>query len=143
MLGLSLRRLSLRRLSRDWQLVHGHPLLLAETFVDPSRFAGTCYRAANWHCLGETLGYARHAGQYRHHGQPKTIWIYALHTQQETARFLVEDKQAHYLFTVKDNQKTLRSDLQAFDWEAFPLGTAPSIKATAGSRNERSAPPPR
>ena len=44
----------------------------------------------------------------------------ALHTQQETARFLVEDKQAHYLLTVKDNQKTLLQDLKAFDWEAFP-----------------------
>lgn len=71
--------LSLRRLSQDWQQVHGHPVLLAETFVDPSRFAGTCYRAANWQCLGQTLGYARHAGQYRHHGQPKTVWVYPLH----------------------------------------------------------------
>lgn len=44
----------------------------------------------------------------------------ALHTQHDTARFLVEDKQAHYLFTVKDNQKTLLEDLKAFDWEAFP-----------------------
>jgi len=47
----------------------------------------------------------------------------ALHTQRETARFLVEDKQAHYVFTVKDNHKTLRQDLQAFDWEAFPPST--------------------
>lgn len=71
--------LSLRRLSQDWQQVHAHPVLLAESFVDPTRFAGTCYRAANWQCLGQTLGYARHAGQYRHHGQPKTVWIYPLH----------------------------------------------------------------
>lgn len=71
--------LSLRRLSGDWQCVHGHPVLLAETFVDPARFAGTCYRAANWQCLGQTQGYARHAGQYRHHGQPKTVWVYPLH----------------------------------------------------------------
>jgi hypothetical protein len=40
--------LNLRRLSRDWEAVHGHPVLLAETFVDGSRFTGGCYRAANW-----------------------------------------------------------------------------------------------
>ncbi len=39
--------LSLRRLSEDIQAVHGYPALLAETFVDVSRFAGTCYRASN------------------------------------------------------------------------------------------------
>ena len=44
----------------------------------------------------------------------------ALHTQRETARFLVEEKGAHYLFTVKDNQKTLANDLKAFDWESIP-----------------------
>ena len=46
--------LSLRRLSRDMQDQTGHPVLLAETFVDPSRFAGTCYRAANWQEIGKT-----------------------------------------------------------------------------------------
>ena len=40
--------LSLRRLSSDMRQLHGHPVLVAETFVDPSRFAGTCYRASNW-----------------------------------------------------------------------------------------------
>ena len=43
---------SLRRLARDMRDAHGHPVLLAETFVDPSRFAGTCYRASNWVSLG-------------------------------------------------------------------------------------------
>ena len=43
---------NLRRLSSDWQAVHGHGLMLAETFIDPARFAGTRYRAANWIALG-------------------------------------------------------------------------------------------
>ena len=73
--------LSLRRLSADWQAIHGFPLLLAETFVDSSRFRGTCYQASNWRCLGETCGYARYAGNYRHHGHRKTIWVYPLHHQ--------------------------------------------------------------
>ena len=44
--------LSLRRLSRDMRAAHGHPVLIAETFVDPSRFSGACYRASNWRMLG-------------------------------------------------------------------------------------------
>jgi hypothetical protein len=44
----------------------------------------------------------------------------ALHTQQETARYLVEDKKADYLFIVKDNQSTLRKDIADLDWKAFP-----------------------
>ena len=42
---------SLRRLSQDIQAVHGYPVFLAETFVDVSRFVGTCYRASNWRSL--------------------------------------------------------------------------------------------
>ncbi len=45
-----------RRLSEDWQRLYGHPVHFAETFVDPSRFKGTCYRAANWVPLGQTQG---------------------------------------------------------------------------------------
>lgn len=45
-----------RQLSRDWQSVYSHPVYFAETFIDPARFAGTCYRAANWVQLGTTTG---------------------------------------------------------------------------------------
>jgi hypothetical protein len=73
--------LNLRRLCADWQRVHGHPLLLAETFVDPSRFTGACYRAANWQALGNTRGFARHNARYSAHGQPKQVLIYPLHAR--------------------------------------------------------------
>lgn len=43
-------------LSHDWERMYGHPIYFLETFVDPSRFRGTCYRAANWRCLGQTTG---------------------------------------------------------------------------------------
>jgi hypothetical protein len=45
-----------RELSVDWQRAYGHPIYFLETFVDPQRFAGTCYRAANWIHLGVTTG---------------------------------------------------------------------------------------
>src|SRR5687767_15166862 len=48
-----------RRLVRDWPERFGHPLLLLETFVEPARFRGTIYRAANWLALGQTRGYRR------------------------------------------------------------------------------------
>jgi hypothetical protein len=44
------------RLPSDWERVYGHPVWFAETFVDPARFRGTCYRAANWIYLGQTTG---------------------------------------------------------------------------------------
>jgi hypothetical protein len=45
-----------RRLSTDWERAYGHPIYFLETFVDPERFRGTCYRAANWVLLGRTTG---------------------------------------------------------------------------------------
>ena len=45
-----------RRISADWQEIYGHPIYYLETFVDRERFAGTCYRAANWVVLGKTTG---------------------------------------------------------------------------------------
>jgi hypothetical protein len=43
-------------LSRDWERAYGHPIWFVETFIDPDRFRGTCYRAANWILLGRTTG---------------------------------------------------------------------------------------
>ncbi len=45
-----------QRLSRDWEAVYAHPVYYLESFVDPTRFQGTCYRAANWQLLGRTTG---------------------------------------------------------------------------------------
>lgn len=44
------------RLSADWEQVYAHPIVWLETFIDPARFRGTCYRAANWIVLGRTAG---------------------------------------------------------------------------------------
>jgi hypothetical protein len=45
-----------RRIAADWAALYGHPVHYLETFVDPERFQGTCYRAANWRVLGLTTG---------------------------------------------------------------------------------------
>ena len=67
--------LNLRRLSRDFETIHGHPVVLAETFVDPSRFQGTIYRAGGWTHLGETRGFARSGASYVEHKEPKQIYV--------------------------------------------------------------------
>ena len=50
-----------RRLSQDWERVYSHPIYYLETFVDPARFRGTCYLAANWIALGQTTGRGHNA----------------------------------------------------------------------------------
>jgi len=82
--------LSLRRLSSDWQQCYGHRVYLAETFVDKARFKGTCYQAANWHCVGQTKGSAKRGNAYRYHGHPKAIYLYPLH--RRFRRFLCDDQ---------------------------------------------------
>ena len=67
--------LTTKRLSADWLELHGHPILLVETFVDDSRFLGTCYKAAGWLPLGKTRGFRRNGGKYYQHGNLKTIFV--------------------------------------------------------------------
>jgi hypothetical protein len=69
------------RLPEDWQRQFGHPVLLAETFVDPQRFRGTCYKAAGWQALGQTKGFER-CGQdfYTDLQHPKELWVRPLGT---------------------------------------------------------------
>jgi hypothetical protein len=50
-----------RMLSTDWEQAYGHPVYYLETFVDPQRFRGTCYRAANWPVIGRTCGLGKDA----------------------------------------------------------------------------------
>ena len=81
----------LRRLSGDWHERWGHPLELAETFVDPRRHEGTMYVAGNWTYVGRSKGYARGRGGYTDpHGKPKKMFVYPL-TSSSCARLCAEE----------------------------------------------------
>jgi len=69
----------LRRLSSDWENKYGHPIVLAETFVDRSRFRGTCYRAANWIRQGATTGRTRQDRYTTLKVPVKDLYLYPLH----------------------------------------------------------------
>jgi hypothetical protein len=67
-----------RRLSADWGRKYGHPIYLLETFVDSSRFQGTCYQAANWRRVGQTTGRTRQNKTMVAQAPPKAVWLYPL-----------------------------------------------------------------
>jgi hypothetical protein len=66
-----------RRISADWQELYNHPLQLLESFVDTERFRGTCYRAANWSCLGRSQGKGTKSKWYQS-CSVKELWVYPL-----------------------------------------------------------------
>lgn len=82
-LASRLLALNTRRLSGDWATIFGHPVLVAESFVDPERFSGGCYRAAGWLELGRSRGYGRSAGEYYFHGKGKSVWVRPLHRRAQ------------------------------------------------------------
>jgi hypothetical protein len=71
-----------RRLPDDWLQAYGHTVLVAESFVDPDLFQGTCYKAAGWQPLGPTGGFARdYRDYYVDLERPKQLWVRPLHPQ--------------------------------------------------------------
>jgi hypothetical protein len=71
-----------RALSGDWERIYGHPIYFLETFIDPARFRGTCYRAANWVVLGRTTGRGKNCPNKLPNRSIKEVLGYPL-----TARF--------------------------------------------------------
>lgn len=101
---------ALRRLPEDYLAVYGHRVLAVETFTDPARHTGACYKAASFQQVGDTLGYARSAGRYRHHGNPKRVWVRPLH---RAAAAILSAPFDHPLLT--------REEAHVIDLNALPL----------------------
>jgi hypothetical protein len=78
-LASSILSLAVRRIGGDWRARYATELLLAETLVDPERFLGICYRAANWLHLGNTTGRGRMDRKHRREDlRPKALFVYPL-----------------------------------------------------------------
>ncbi len=67
-----------RRLPGDWEETYGYPVRYLETFVDPSRYRGTCYRAANWQVLGRTTGRGKNSTSKKPNRSIKEVLGYPL-----------------------------------------------------------------
>jgi hypothetical protein len=109
---------NVKRLSLDWQIVYGHPIVLVETFVDHSLFKGTCYLAAGWTRLGQTRGFGRNAGQYYYHGRTKTIFVLRLQRKTKqwlSAPFLVPELSGGPIPMVDLNRANLNSNSGLLD----------------------------
>ena len=125
-------KLMLARLSADWASTWGHPVVLAESFVDPEPYRGTAYKVSGWSQLGNTRGWKRSAvsGTGRWLGSTpvqaesneipaarellgkldvvdKILLADAAHTQVATVQQILYEQGGDYLLTVKENQKNL------------------------------------
>ncbi len=97
--------LATRQIGEDWVQAFGYRPVLIETFVDPTHFAGTCYRAANWQFLGLTQGRGRLAPDHQCRTSKKEIFVYPL--QSDWQHQLTDTPRAVEI------QKRYRNDLQA------------------------------
>ena len=100
-----------RRLRSDWRQRYGYAPVLAETFVESERFAGTCYRAANWLELGKTAGRGRQDSTHSHAASIKTVFVLPLTVNWRDALPMGK--------AVEKAQK-----LEAAGWAGQELGTA-------------------
>jgi urease gamma subunit len=120
---------ALRRVSDDYLSVYGHRVLAVETFTDPARHTGACYKASNFAPLGDTLGYSRSAGSYHHHGNPKRVWLYVL---RRDARRILSAPFPHPL---------LRADNRGVDVNTLPIsgdgGLLSVLEALTDPRKKR------
>jgi len=68
----------LRRIREDWQERWGYRPVLAESFVDPEKYEGCSYKAANWQCLGLTTGRGLVRKGKSYSSSPKRVFVRAL-----------------------------------------------------------------
>jgi Domain of unknown function (DUF4338)/DDE_Tnp_1-associated len=125
---------SLRRLSDDFEDVWGYPALIAETFTDPARHCGGCYRAANFTMLGETAGWGRSNGEYVFHGNHKQVWVRSL--RRDATRLLSSPFDQPALERGTHGGVPLIADLNVLD---FDSGTGLIARLIEGLGEHRSA----
>lgn len=66
------------QLRNDWKIRYRQSLALMETFIESNRFKGSCYRAANWLCVGQTKGRTRNDKHHTIHTSIKDVYLFPL-----------------------------------------------------------------
>ncbi|MGO8926285.1 MAG: IS4 family transposase [Limisphaerales bacterium] len=112
--------LALKRLPGDWEQRYGYRPWLVETFVEPTRYRGSCYRASNWRELPTTTsGRGRNDRQHRVRQKPKRIFLYRLNPQApERLRQLPPQPR------LARAQRAVRPPSEPADWAEAELGQA-------------------
>jgi len=106
--------MNLRCLQKNWLEKFHDELLLVETFVDPSFFQGTVYKASNWKKIGKTKGYTKSGKGYIYHGQVKEIYIYVLEPRY---REILDVPSTNFLeHRLSQNVEETSLSLQQSDW---------------------------
>lgn len=94
-LGSRLLSLCLKRLSNDWTDKYNHPILLVETFVDPTRYDGGVYRASNWQAVGLSRGFRRITAGYSSQTEhKKMLFVKPLHRRAQ--KVLSHNRLSHH-----------------------------------------------
>jgi hypothetical protein len=112
--------LATRQIGDDWLEVHGYRPVLIETFVDPTRYAGTCYRAANWHNLGKTQGRGRLDTKHECQETKKEIFVYPLQSNWReclTTGYRTAELKKRYRNDLRDRQPPGGGDAFAELWK--------------------------
>jgi len=115
--------LCLRRLSPDWQQQWCHPVLVVESFVDESRYRGTCYKACGFEAVGLTEGYGRSSRDfYQEHGEPKQLYLRELRPKARALlrRNRLPEELAQWEEKVAGPCPLLGSHLESL-WDAFAV----------------------
>ncbi len=125
--------LTLFRLPADFEARWRHPVVMVETFTDPSRHLGTCYKASNFTELGTTSGYGRRAGRFVHHGGKKAYWFRLL---RRDALHLLQAPFDHPLLT--DRRHMQATDLNRLDLKSLlvALRDVPDPRKKRGVRHD-------
>ena len=123
--------LSTQRLSADFQAAYGHPVLMAETFVDPDRFEGTCYQAASWRAVGFTKGFERiSGGGYREHGTSRKILMFELEEDARKQLCMLSDNKLWNCKTLNVNEIPDHRMGSLYEY----LSTVPDFRSCRGQR---------
>jgi len=125
--------LTLKRISSDFMTRWGHPVVMVETFTDPSRHRGTCYKASNFTELGLTSGYGRVAGRFVHHGEQKAYWFRTL--RRDATRLLTADFD-HPVLDPRKRNTVAAIDLNRLDLDS-PSGLLACLEAVPDPRKRR------